>query len=338
MELIERYLYAVCRKMPSRLRKDAEKQLRSSIMHELEARIPDGTPGEKEIVDVLRRFGPPDKVARQYAGKWLYVIGPELYDLYFLLVKLASLCVLVYVFTSFALERLQNGFGAGDIPGLVWRMCTGIFAAIGAVTVVFILAERLSPGSEPETGRDDADWDPESLPEVPGPGEAIRVSDVVFGLIFTLLLFIFLNFYPLLVRNYFQTDDPEVAKLVSLVDLGVIKPYMVYINILFVLAFLKFFLLLKDGRYRLYTLTMEIIGDLGSLIILVQLLLGPAIVEVPSQNLGAVDMAELTRLMDVISMLYRGILLVSGVALATDLVGNTLKFTRCLAKYRERAG
>lgn|GEM_PF-711135 len=338
MELVERYLYAVCSKLPSRLRKDAEQQLRSSIMRELETRIPDGTPGEKDIIEVLRQFGPPEKVARNYARNELCLIGPELYDLYFLVVKLASLCVAIGVFISFAFGKLEKGFNAGDIPGLAGRMAIGIFAAIGAVTMVFILAERLNPGSETDTGKDDSEWDPESLPEVPGPGEAFKVSDVVLGLLFTLLLFIFLNFYPVLVRNYFQTDDPEMAGLVSLVDLGVIKPYMVYINILFGLAFLKYFLLLKDGRYRIHTLLMEVIGDLGSLLILIFLLLGPMTVEVPQQSLASVNMVELNRLIDVISIFYRGILLVSGIALAADLARDASKLMQVLAGNKGRAG
>lgn len=338
MELVERYLYAVCRKLPSRLRKDVEQQLRSSIMRELEARVPDGTPEQKDIIEVLRGFGPPEKVARNFARNELRLIGPELYDLYFLVVKLASLCVSMGVFISFVFGKLENGFNAGDIPALAWRMVTGIFAAIGAVTVVFILAERLNPGSETDTGKDDAEWNPESLPQVPGPGEVFKVSDVVLGLLFTVLLFIFLNFYPVLVRNYFQTDDPEVAGLVSLVDLGVIKPYMVYINILFGLAFLKFFLLLKDGRYRLHTLLMEVIGDLGSLLVLLFLLLGPMIVEVPSESLDSVNMAELNRLVDVISVLYRGILLVSGIAMVADLAGDVSRLIRFLTGNKRRAG
>lgn len=337
MELIERYLHAVCRNLPSRCRKKIEQELRSSIMDELEARTEGGVPGEKDILEVLSQFGPPESVARKYTGKGIYLIGPELYDLYFLVLKLASVCVLVAVAINFVLNNLNDGFTGTDILGFTWRLASGIFGVIGAITMAFILAERLNPAPDSENGKAEAEWDPKSLPEVPRSCEAIKISDVIFGMVFTLLICVILNFYPLLIRNYFQTNDPEVSLLVSLVDLGVIKPFMVYINILFGLAFLKSLLLLRDYRYRLHTLIMELVIDLGSLVILVLLLLGPTIIEAPAPGLISIDIAELNRLIDVISGLYRGVLLLSGIGFVGDLARNTVRFVQYLTARRESA-
>lgn len=53
MEMMERYIYAVTRKLPQSQREDIGKELRGLIEDMLEERVPIGTVTEKDLEDVL---------------------------------------------------------------------------------------------------------------------------------------------------------------------------------------------------------------------------------------------------------------------------------------------
>jgi hypothetical protein len=75
MELIDRYLYAVCKHLPQKMKKDIEDELRSSILDAIDAKS-GGNPTQEDIISVLKDFGPPRKVAHNYTTGGSYIIGP----------------------------------------------------------------------------------------------------------------------------------------------------------------------------------------------------------------------------------------------------------------------
>ena len=56
MELIERYIYAVGKKLPRKQREDIGKELTSLIMDELDARTGGGEPSKEDISAVLKEM------------------------------------------------------------------------------------------------------------------------------------------------------------------------------------------------------------------------------------------------------------------------------------------
>ena len=62
-DLIERYIYAVIRYLPLKMRGDVEKELDSLISDMLEERCRDITPSEKDIRGVLMELGMPEELA-----------------------------------------------------------------------------------------------------------------------------------------------------------------------------------------------------------------------------------------------------------------------------------
>lgn len=87
MELINRYVYQVGRRLPRKVRGDVEAELRSLLLDALEERVGTGPEAESQFSDaaqtaVLEEFGPPAKMAAKYQPKPRYIVGPKMYDIY----------------------------------------------------------------------------------------------------------------------------------------------------------------------------------------------------------------------------------------------------------------
>ena len=77
MELIERYVNDVGRRLPKKQRDEVRRELRSALLDAVEPS--EGEPSEADVVAALTRMGPPETVAASYRPADQYLIGPELY-------------------------------------------------------------------------------------------------------------------------------------------------------------------------------------------------------------------------------------------------------------------
>ena len=160
MNLLNRYLQAVARLLPSARRDDIIAELRANILSQFEERENDAGRGltEHEQVEILRRFGNPAMIAGRYGehnfglafGKqW---IGPELFPFYrtVLLINLAiSLIVLAGVIPLVS--------HAGGVAITLSRVLPPLLTQFVIVTGIFIMVERHKEQLFNS-------WDPRKLP------------------------------------------------------------------------------------------------------------------------------------------------------------------------------
>lgn len=145
MDLIDRYLAAVRLLLPvGAQRDDIIAELRDGLMARREDREADlGRPLTRaEDEALLRDFGNPLVVAGRYSREQ-YLIGPELYAVYWFVVKI----VLAAVIGSALITGVVTATVADGDPTLALRQAisiawTGAFASVGAVTVVFAVLQR----------------------------------------------------------------------------------------------------------------------------------------------------------------------------------------------------
>ncbi|HEY1750475.1 MAG TPA: hypothetical protein VGG29_04395 [Caulobacteraceae bacterium] len=144
MDLIDRYLDTVRLLLPREQRDDIAAELRDVLMSRREDREAElGRPlTRKENEAMLREYGHPFVVAARY-GRQQFLIGPQLYPLYALVLKVVVAAVafaaLVTGLVQAAVNPGQVGHAVGTALGVVW---TGGFASVGAVTVVFAILQR----------------------------------------------------------------------------------------------------------------------------------------------------------------------------------------------------
>lgn len=327
MELVDRYLYAVCKHLPAKTKKDIGEELRSSIMDALDARSCGATPSHEDILAVLREFGPPRKVAHNYTNRGGYLIGPQLFDLYVLILKIVLVIAFLGIVIGFVVQAAQGTEGL-NIISIIGQLYSALVGTVGMVTLVFAFAERLNPDWNAHPIDKDLAWNPEELPAIPQSYEHVKISEIIVGMLFSVLCFILINFYTNLLGIYIQAEGQKSVLFLSLIDLERFSPYIPFINILLVFSLIKQLLLLKDGRYKASTYLMELLGNLLTIAIVVFMLIGPAFIDLQALDLVIKNPERLATLKKVLVMLYRAILISSGVIGGIEIFKYGIRYLR----------
>ena len=218
MELIERYVHQVGKKLPKKQRKDVEVELRSLLedMVEDRAQTKVEQADEEIVLDVLMEFGSPDSVAASYRDDKQYLIGPQLLPIFKIVItvvtavlgglSLFGITVAAFGSDQFLQEWVTLVFKA--IPNFIGSM----LRILGTIVVIFAVLERVLPE---ESLNEEADWNPKDLPEINDPNQ-IDKGELVFGAIFTVILLVLLNGYPQWAGIvYFQDGDSQAIPLLS---------------------------------------------------------------------------------------------------------------------------
>ena len=191
MELIDRYVYEVGRHLPRKNRADIQVELQSTLVDALEARV-QGEPSQGDVVELLKEFGPPQKVAASYWPQGQYLIGPSLFPLFRMVV---GIVVTVFIIVQLVLLGIAMVFNQEiltflSVLDIFSEMIGSAFTAFSIVVIVFAVLQRFDV--RPDTV--DADWDPRELPqveEVDTVSRAGTVAEITFSLvIIAILLFL----------------------------------------------------------------------------------------------------------------------------------------------------
>lgn len=190
-ELIGRYVHEVTRRLPPKQRADVGRELRSSLLDALEDRF-GAEPTWVQAAILLRETGPPARVAASYRPADRYLVGPEWYPAFTLVLRIV-LGALVTVLTVATAVTLLLGPAAevgARLAGFLPATLESGLIAFAIVVAVFHLLQRTEAPPEPASGS----WDPEELPpvracDVAGRFEAI--TEVVVPPAFLAVLYLF---------------------------------------------------------------------------------------------------------------------------------------------------
>ena len=262
MDLIERYLQEIGRQLPRHLpseqRADILAELRSSLMDTLEARF-EGEPSENAVVQMIREMGSPQQVAASYHPIGQYLIGPELYPTFRL--------VLVVVFTAVIGAQLlaiviSLGLAQASLSILdeFWGIINSLPAALGMVVIVFAILQRLGVQTEDKSEA----FDPLQLPQLEGNEQPVKRGEQVFGIIVGVIVLAFLSRFAMV--GGFQGD--------SLFANPVIDQYFPWIALSMVIGIVIDIFLLWKGRWQTSTRIAKIAADIFSMVILFVLIQG----------------------------------------------------------------
>lgn len=193
MDLLDRYLAAVRRNLPSGARgvgvDDVVAELRDVLLERAEVREEAlGRPLDKgEWEALLVEFGHPLIVAARYREKQS-LIGPELYPFYLYSLKLFGAITLLGVAAVAVIRLVVNPAEIGQLVAqLLYSLWWAATTVVGTTTIVFAIIERYGG-----LDRHFRDWKPGDLPELePGkePGHLASAVEVALGVL-TLLWWI----------------------------------------------------------------------------------------------------------------------------------------------------
>jgi HAAS len=144
MELIDLYVAEVGQHLPAKDRADIEAEIRSLIEDTLEDKSQaEGRPADEEmIVQVLKEFGSPAKMAASYLPP-RYLIGPRFYPIFMLVMRivlaLITVVTLVRLGVALAVPGMTIEVGIRILGEHMASLITTALAALGNMVFVFAI-------------------------------------------------------------------------------------------------------------------------------------------------------------------------------------------------------
>ncbi|MBO9600849.1 MAG: hypothetical protein J7559_23875 [Cohnella sp.] len=229
MEVIDRYVYAVVKRLPEKSRAEVERELRANI----EDMLPDGYE-EAEVHQALLSLGNPAVLAEQYRETKRYLISPELYGNYIYVLKIVSIVALIAIPIAAFVEVLTDAQGDSPFELLIRAFVQAIVMAFqaamplfGIVTLIFAFLERADKkySQWPYTGKP---WTIKDLNEVPAKHpRVISRYESIFSIVISVVFGIAVCFYPDLLAWY-SNDNGEWSS-VPIFNESELRPYIPFL-------------------------------------------------------------------------------------------------------------
>lgn len=277
--LIDRYIYDVGRRLPAKNREDVQLELRSALQDSLDERgiNANDLAQEERVVEVLREFGEPHKVAAGYNVR-RFIVGPELQPTYRLVLRIAAFGVTVGQLVRIIVAVSQGeALGIGDV---VSGFVGGFLTAFAVVSLIFAILEYFLPdlnlpSAAWQPGAAMAyqgTWDPRTLPELTRDYDKINIFEIAVELIFTTAFIYVVNAFSgwNLPEQLGGSAAGVVAQLIA-----ALQPFIPWITGLAVLGIAIRIVLLLRGRWTALTRWAEIAYYAGSAVIMALLLAAP---------------------------------------------------------------
>jgi hypothetical protein len=318
MKLIDRYIAEVGRYLPQKSRDDIEKEIRSTLEDMLEDRSAENDhPIDDEMTaQVLKEFGHPLKVAASYMPQ-RYLIGPQLYPYFIMVMKLALLLALAVGLIRLSMGIIQADASIDAIVRIVvdsfLNMGSVAFTTLGNVVLVFGIMEWMLPKVKDIP----LEWDPHTLPDETPKPEKLNTSDVIANLVFMVVGILIFNFYPQILGVGF-IHNREWVFIPWLSE--TFFQYLPWFNVIWGLEVVKGIALLRAGRWqptlRWFSIVLDVL-QIGMLYVLVK---GPSITGVTAANLKAVGIDNAAGMVEVINACVMLGLIVAIIVLTIQLL------------------
>lgn len=256
-ELIDRYVYAVTRRLPARLRNDIDKELHSLIEDMLDARCGGLMPEDRDVRVILTELGTPSELAMRYIPEGRdHLIGPAYYSQY----KMVTGIVLASVTFGLVLSGFISFFTDSSealyftLFSWIGTLITGLIAAFGAVTFIFAVFERKNIALN--FGGSELD----SLPPVPEKKSVIPKGEPIAGIIFSVIFCVIFLAAPQIICAKFVADQPFIP--VFNVDL-IHQLWYIFVA-LTILGIARESFKLYEGRYTKRLAIVTVVSDILS--------------------------------------------------------------------------
>jgi hypothetical protein len=285
--LIHRYVKEVGRHLPRKTRGDVEAELGSLLTDSLRGRTAgkepmDAAALETEQIAVLKAFGPPHKTAARYAPPHRYLIGPNVYDLYTIVLFSVGIAVTAAAILLAGLVALgaDGGFASvlGDFLNLYFQW---LLMAFGSITLVFAAVGRLLPEESAE-GEKEENWDPRTLPAVEDMSR-IDARGILFETVCMIAALAVFNLFPQWVGLNFPAsvnDAPSRWYSIPLLSDAFYKDFLPFWNINFLLSILLNLYLLRRGRWQRVTRAVDFLLGVFGIVLVAAMLSGPSLIDV----------------------------------------------------------
>ena len=114
MNLIDKYIAEVGKHLPRKQRADIEAEIRSTLEDMLEERKQTSPENEAQVIELLKEYGEPRKVAESYVSP-RYLIGPRMYPRMVLVAKIVLTVLFMILLMSFSFSVVRGEMSSIEI-------------------------------------------------------------------------------------------------------------------------------------------------------------------------------------------------------------------------------
>lgn len=246
---IDRYIYAVTKRLPESVREEVKSELLANINDMLPE-----NPKDEDIEKVLKTLGHPRVLAKNYETKERYVISPWFYADYIQTLKIVMIIVVAISVATGFFDAIINIEAQSLFLQIVEVFAKIISSAIGGVvtsvayvTAIFWVIEYVATNSKKE-----ATWELKDLPEVPKVNKSAKISKtesmigLILGTVFSIIFIIVLIDYMDVVGIY---DDGVM--ITQIFNTTVTNTFIVFFIISAVISIAVSLLKIYYGEWKL---------------------------------------------------------------------------------------
>lgn len=282
--MIERYIYAVVRRLPEETREEVKSELQANIYDMLPE-----NPTDQEIENLLVELGNPRDMAVKYQTKERYLISPRYFDdyIYTLKIVIAILVIVSVVFGFIDELTTQQSRSAWEMIGrmigdAIANSFEGAYQGFLFTTIIFVIIEQAQLKIKKP-------WTIKDLPELPKENKVSisrtsTIVSLVFSMTFSLIFIMILADYHDVVGLYIENQ--MVAPFFNTDYIKVFVPIFV---ILLGLSLLVHVFKLMDGRWTWRVTILYTITQLAEMIVLIVFFTSPDMMD----SLFHIEMANL---------------------------------------------
>lgn len=284
MNLIDKYAAEVGKHLPRKGRADIEAEIRSTLEEMLEERRQaKSVEDEALVVELLKEYGEPRKVAESYSGP-RYLIGPRMYPTFELVTRIVLTVLFAVALAGLGIGLSRSGLSGAEFLETVGKsvlgLLSGLITAFGNIVLVFAILERALPAKEFE---EEDEWNPADLAKEPDP-DRISFGEQIVGIFFLALFLVVLNLYPGAIGLGFFDESDWVFITPVLTD--AFFSYLPWINVLLLLQIGFGVYLLRQGFWNATLRIANIVLELAGIALAVVMLRGPALVALTPEQLA----------------------------------------------------
>lgn len=245
--MIDRYIYAVTKELPKKLKNEIGNELKALIDDMMDGM--DNALSEEEKTDkVLGELGNPKELANRYRGKERYLIGPNYFDKYIFVMKIVVLSIFIGISVASGLGVI---FSISSITEMIGGYISTLFSAIlqGAAWVTGIFALLEYNEITIETGMEQKVWEPSQLPEFPDKKALISRGESVFAIMIATIMLTLFFFLPEIIGIYYKSGSK--LDFISLFNIEGLTRFKVIIFLVFTINILIELIKMIKGRWTI---------------------------------------------------------------------------------------
>jgi len=289
MKLIDLYLDEVRQQLPLKNRGDILREIQSTLMDMIEDRNPNPgqEPPNETVISVLKEFGSPHQVARQFGGQ-NFLIEPRMYPLYLQVLKIVLFVIAALNLVGVIIAIVsQSGYNTGvfeTIAQILGNLFSSLFTGFGIVTLSFAIVERTTPKDWKFEW--DQQWEPEQLLKTEDK-QQVKISGLAVEITLILIFIVFLNFFLDRIGIYFLSESGWIST--PILNDNILR-YVPWITAYAVLDIALNLYLIRKGFWDSIAVLSKVFINLFKIAVSFAIITGPSFIAVSPRALEVLNL------------------------------------------------